>query len=58
MEFVLSVQTQTYPYFQFLKDFVDLSCFIVRVFKPLASEGLLEEGFPTIVRNPSRVSET
>ena len=31
--------------FQFLKDFVDFSCFLVRAFKTLDLEILLEEGF-------------
>ena len=39
--------------FQFLKNFVDLSCFLVRAFKTSAFESILGKGFPTSVRKHS-----
>ena len=45
MELVLSVVTQTILDFQVLKEFLDVSCFIVGEVKASASEVLLEEGY-------------
>ena len=44
-------------FFQYMKNFVDFSCFLVRAFEASAFQSLLEEGFPTAVRKPSRLSD-
>ena len=57
MVLVFSVGTQTDPDFSISEEnFLDLSCFLVHVFKVSGFESLREEGFSAVVRNIIRFS--